>query len=132
MITWLGASLGNSADNYIFPSPPLSFTPTSSVVCIVNSTIQLRPLNTPPIGPTSISLRHAVIRQGGAPQIDDPTGVFVVANGVSGNQPAVSWSSMITVPAGQTVSLGVSMRDVHLNPTFVGAFVDYRLVWNCA
>jgi hypothetical protein len=98
----------------------------------VNSTIQLRPFTTPPNGATSIRLRNAISRNGTAPVQDDSYGVTFVANGLFGNQPSVSRSSIFTVTAGTSVGFGILVSDVHLTPAFIGGAVDYMLTWNCS
>jgi hypothetical protein len=130
---WLWG-LANSAQNFVFPNPPLTFTvPTNAnMICVVNSTVQLRPAVTPPNGATTMRLRNAISRDGTAPVQDDAYGVYFTANGLLGNQPSVSRSSIFFVAHGTTVAFGISVSDVNSNPAFIGGGVDYMLTWNCS
>ena len=131
-IVWLNATLGNSAQNFIFPAPPFTFVTTANVTCVVTSTVQIRPLTPPPNGSTTIRFRNAIRRNGGTATDDDPYGVYLTSNGVLGQQPSASRTSLFSVTAGTSVAFGISLSDVNLTPAFVGGTVDYMLVWNCS
>lgn len=104
-----GAAL-TPGDNYIFVTP--AFTPTTSLLCTVTSSVQVTLASPAPVGANIVYVRNAVRRNGATLANDAQFGHYLTSTGTTGLQPDVTRTSLISVTAGQSVEFGAFLGNV--------------------